>query len=574
MAIAEISFQEDNLSMEELLKQSEVNMADIHQGSIITGEIVGFHPEKNPTAAIVAMGTKSEGKISLNEFHDSPKVGDEVEALVKSLDKDTGLILLSKNELERRKGWEVVNEAFEKNVPVAGIVEKKLKQGYSVNVEGLPMFLPHSHVGILQGNRNDRPDFVGSEVIFRIIEINSRKKTGILSRRQFQEEQNGQLWQELTKKIHVGDTVEGVVKKHVKTGAFIEIEGIDGFLHHSNMSWERHNDNYKENIPVDTKVKTKVLEIDPENLRLSLGLKQLTSDPWESVTEQFSIGDIVKGRVSFVANYGAFVEIGKAIEGLLHVSEMSWTKKVNHAREIVKLDDSIEAKIIGINLESKRISLGLKQLQTNPWDYVRDNIKVGDVLKGKIKKVTTFGAFVQVTDDIDGLIRKEDLNWEEPAPEPKNLYKKNDEVEYKVVEINLEDRKIGCSIRHLLPNPYRDLKRKYSRGTVLEGKITGITDFGIFVKIDDNLEGLVHLSSMTKDEATSIKKTFQKGNKVKVVLRSVDPEKRKISLSTRDIENALEKMEISQYIEKEGYAETLTSSPFENLKSLVSDKKK
>ncbi|MDH5717927.1 MAG: 30S ribosomal protein S1 [Spirochaetia bacterium] len=574
MAVSPISFQESDISMEDLLNSVEVGITDIRPGTIINGEVVGFHPEVNPESVIVAMGTKSEGKIYLKEFTEAPKKGSEIEAIVKTIDKDTGLFLLSKRELEQRKGWEIVQEAFEKEVPVDGIVESKIKQGYLVNIEGLSMFLPHSQMGQFWSSENKRSDIAGEYVTCKILELNHKRKTGIVSRRAYQEEQNDQLWQDLLGKIKIGDIVEGKVTKHIKTGAFVKIENIEGFLHKSNISWERHADDFKSKIPVESDLKVRILEIDPENHRLSLGLKQLTNDPWESVMEKFEIGDKVKGEISFVANYGAFIELGKGLEGLLHVSEMSWTRKVNHAREIVKLGDEIEAQIIGINPENKRISLGLRQLQKNPWDLVRDTIKIGDVLKGKVKKTAAFGLFVSVTNDIDALIRKEDLSWDEPVPEPKNLYKKGEEVEFKIIELNLEERKIGASIRHILPNPYKELRRKFPRGTVVDGTVTGIVEFGIFVRIDEKYEGLVHLSAMTKDQETSIKKTFKKGDKIRVVIKSIDHEKRKISLSTRDVDYALEKMEMAQYIEKESRSQTLTSSPFESLKSMVSSKEK
>lgn len=567
MATRKVLFQDSNVSMADVFK-TDTAVADIRPGGEVTGKIVSITEE----FAIIDMGGKSEGRIGIREFDVAPAIGETVEALVRSYDRETGLVLLSKRELEMRRGWEVVKEAFEKNVPVNGLVKRSMRDGYMVNVEGVFMFMPHTAVGLL-GPRDrgaKRINIVGQNYLMKITELNDRRKSGNVSRKIFQDEQNATVWKDIGTKIQLNDSVKGIVTKHTNSGVFINVEGIEGFLHRSNMTWERKADTAKDKLEIGAEVTVRVLEIEPENHRLSLGLKQLTDDPWSTVLTRFKVGDRVQGKVSFVATYGAFVELGSGLEGLLHVTEMSWTRKVNHANEIVKVGQDLETKIIGINKDDKRISLGLRQLHANPWDTIRTEVKVGETMKGKIRGLTNTGIFVAITDNIDGLIKKEDIGWTEPAPDPKKTYKIGDEIEFKIVEINSEDRKVQCSIRHTLPNPYKKLRDKYPRGTVVEGVVSGVVDFGLFIKFDEGYEGLAHISTMEKDQSTNFKKTFQKGQQIKAVIKSIDPESRKISLSLKDVTFALEKIEMRQYLEKESSNKTETASPFANLKTLVS----
>jgi len=567
MATRKVLFQDSNVSMADVFK-TDTEVADIRSGAEVSGKIVSITPE----FAIIDMGGKSEGRIGIREFDSEPAVGETVEALVRSYDRDTGLVLLSKRELELRKGWEVVKEAFEKQVPVNALVKRSMRDGYMVNVEGVFMFLPHTAVGLL-GPRDrgaKKVSIIGQTYLVKITELNDRRKSGTVSRKIFQDEQNATVWKDIGNKLHIGDSVQGVVTKHTNSGVFVNVQGIEGFLHRSNLTWERKADSAKDKLEVGQEVTVRVLEIEPENNRLSLGLKQLTDDPWSTVLTRFKVGDKVTGTVSFVANYGAFIELGQGLEGLLHITEMSWTRKVNHANEILKVGQEVETKIIGINKDDKRISLGLRQLHANPWDTIRTEIRVGETMKGKIRGLTNTGIFVAITDSIDGLIKKEDIGWTEPAPDPKKTYKIGDEIEFKVVEINSEERKVQCSIRHTLPNPYKKLRDKYPRGTVIEGTVSGIVDFGIFIKFDEGYEGLAHLSTMEKEQLANYKKTFTKGQPVKAVIKSIDPESRKISLSLKDVTYALEKIEMRQYLEKENSNKAETTSPFANLKTLVS----
>lgn len=563
MAASSVSFQDSNVSMEDLLNESDLQVADIRPGTVIHGKVVGFQGD----SVIVDTGGKSEGRIPLREFDSEPLVNDNIEAIVKSIDRESGLVNVSKRELEQRRGWELVKDAYEKQAPVSGIVKRNMKQGYLVNVEGLLMFLPHSQVGSFSGvNRRKKSDVIGSTISAKILEVNQRRRTGVLSRKAFQDEQNESRWKDLIGNVNIGDIVQGKVVKHTKAGAFVSVVGVEGFLHKSNISWERKIGNFREKLPLDSDIQVRVLEIDPENHRLSLGLKQLTDDPWLTVMDKFQVGDIAEGTVTFVANYGAFVDLAEGLEGLVHISEMSWTRKINHAQDMLREGQEVQTKIIGINPEDKRISLGIRQLHDNPWEKLEAELEVGQVMKSKVKDVTNFGVFVAITDEIDGLIRKEDLNWDEPAPDPRKLYKSGDEVEFKIIDINLVEHKIGCSIRHLLPNPYKELKRDYPRGTVVEGEVSGVVDFGIFIRFDKGYEGLAHLSTMDKEQAANPRKAFSKGEKIQAVIKSIDPEKRKISLSIRDVAYAKEREEIKQYITKEKDSGLETSNPFAKLK--------
>ncbi len=569
MAVSSVSFQDTNVTMEEVFGKGDYSVAEIKKGAIVSGKLVSIQGD----SVIIDLGSKSEGRIEISEFDEKPEIHSNVEAIVRHVDNE-GVVFLSKRDLETKRGWEIVKEAFEKQVPVSGVVRNAREKGYDVNVEGLMMFLPHSQVGNLNSMRKGkRPgDILGQTFTFKILELNHRRKGGVISRKEFQDIQNSQQWEELQKSIRIGDIVTGKVTKHTKTGAAVLVHGIEGFLHKSNISWDRKNDDFKDKLPLDSEIQVRILEIDPDNHRLSLGLKQLLEDPWETVLQKYNVGDVVKGRVSFVANYGAFVDLGNGLEGLLHVSEMSWTRKISHAQEVVKIDQEIETKILGINVADKRISLGLRQLLVNPWDKVREELQVGMVIKGKIKDVTNFGAFVTIFDDIDGLIRKEDINWDEPSPDPRKVFKVGEEVDCKITEINLEDQKIGCSTRHLLPNPYKALRDKYPRGTILKGVVTSIVDFGIFVRFDDKYEGLVHLSAMSKEESAGHKKHFNKGDEIQVVVKSIEPETRRISLSTRDVGYAMEKMEMQQYMDRDRVVADTGHSPFASLKNLKAKK--
>ena len=568
MSVSTVSFQTPNVSMEELLNQEPMSVQEVSSGKIVIGKIVSIHNEKEPAYAIVSIGAKLEGQISLKEFDDDVKMGEEVEALVRGRDKETGLIILSKRELERRKGWEVIIESFEKELPVNGEVKRKMKQGYLVNVEQVPMFMPHSLVGSLanaQNKKGRRFDLIGTSFTVNIIELNHKRKTGIVSRKKFQDEQNQQHWSAISEKLNIGDIVAAKVVKQIKAGVFLEVENVLGFMHNNNISWERNKDELKEGLKDVETIQARVLEIDAENNRLSLGVKQLTEDPWSTVNEKYEVGQVVKGTVSFVANYGAFIDMGNGLEGLLHVTEMSWTRKVNQAREIVRLGQEIEAKIIGINAADKRISLGLRQMFENPWTDIKTTYKVGQVVKGFVKDLAPFGAFVAITDEIDGLIRKEDINWDEPAVDPRKHFKTGQEIEFKIVEINLEDKRIGCSARHLLPNPYKDLRNKYPRGSVVEGVISGVADFGVFIRFEDRYEGLVHINNLPQEQTTNIRQNYKKGDAVKAVVKGIDAENRKISLSIKDVEYALARKEMAQYIEKDYKDEIATSNPFATL---------
>lgn len=563
MAASSISFQDANVSMEELLNDEELFVTEVVRGKAVQGKIVGFEDEE----IIIDFGSKSEGRISLEEFDDKPEIDDHIEALVKRVDQSNHIVYLSKRELEQRRGWEVVKEAQESDSTVTGKVVKAVKTGYAVNIEGVLMFLPLSHVGIFQGNRKGgKKELIDSIFTFRILELNPKRKSGVVSRKAFQDEQNGVRWQQLGEKVKIGDIVEGKVTKHTKAGLFVEVHGIEGFLHRSNISWERKQDNFKEKLPLETETQFRVLEIDTENNRLALGIKQLKEDPWVSVLDKIQVNDVVKGRVSFVANYGAFVEMGEGLEGLLHVSEMSWTRKINHAQEILKLDQEIEAKVLGINIEDKRIALGLRQLTENPWESLKFELKEGQVRKGVVKDITNFGVFVSITDEIDGLIRKEDINWDEPAPDPRKVFESGQELEFKVTELNFVERKIGCSLRHLLPNPYKALRQNFPRGTVISGTVSGVVDFGVFIRFEEKYEGLAHISTMTKEDASSPKKVFKKGDAIQAVIKSIDPENRKISLSLKDVSYALEKIEIQHYIQKESSDESGKANPFAQLR--------
>ena len=565
------SVEEDaSLSMEELMTEEHLNISDVTKGSTVKGKVLRQDPSANPQYILVDLNSKSEGAIPIEEFDEIPKEGSEVKAIVNSFDQETGLIQLSKRALDIRRAMDLLEKAYRQELPVTGEIKKKLAKGYMVEIEKLEMFLPHSQIGSLLQERagNHQKSLLGNTYTYQIIELNSKRNTGVVSRKKWQDSQNRSHWESLLQKIEIGAIVEGKVLHHVQIGVFVQVENVVGFLHRSNISWGKLRKKIEEVYPVGSEIKVRVLEINHENMKLSLGLKQLIKDPWENILDDLRVGSTVKGKVSYLAGYGAFVDLENEIEGFVPISEISWMRKIGHPKETLSIGDEIEVKVLGINAKDKKLTLGIKQLQRNPWDDIKNNVKVGDVRKGKIKYIAPYGMFVQITDEIDGLVRREDVSWKDRFFDLSKTYKKNEQVDFKITHIDEKDRRVGCSIKHLLRNPYQEIRRKYSNKTPIDGKVLKVMDSGVLVVLsDDDLTGFAHTSEIPRGTMGNI----NKGDEIKVIVKNVDPKNERISLSIKAVEHVLEKVEMGKYIEKKD--QRLTDNPFSKLREMVSETK-
>ena len=571
----ENNLNDDDLMENTLIPEEHLAVSDLRRGCHVFGKILRGEPPKNPDYYLIDLNSKLEGIIFADEFEEMPNEGDRVEALVLNNDPETGLINLSKRLWEQEKGLSFIEEAFDNNLPVTAIVRKRLLKGYLMDVEKIEMFMPLSHAGELsESNREPnekgmKHHRIGETLSCKVLELNRKTKNGIVSRKALLDEQNKEHWKRLSEKISIGDIIQAKVVHHVDAGIFLELNHAIGFLRRSNISWSKRNFNLKKKFPKGTMISVRVLDLDPESLKLIFGLKHLVENLWENITKKIIIGSIIEGQVSYVTQYGAFVDIPQDIEGFVPLSEISWNRNINNAKNILKEEDTIKAKVLGINLKNKKITLGIKQLQTNPWEYIEKHVREGDIRTGKIKNTLENMMFVEISPSIDALIRKEDITWDNQKIEMKNTYKKNQEIKFRVIRINEKEHKIACSIKHLETNPYEAVKKKYSNRSLVEGRVVKIMNSGLLVEIPEGLYGFAHISEITRDKSHNLMQSFKTRDKMKFIVKNVDPKNERIALSLKGVQSALEKSEMNKYIEKEHENEPLTSNPFSGLKKIV-----
>ncbi|MCB1321318.1 MAG: 30S ribosomal protein S1 [Leptospiraceae bacterium] len=528
-------------SMEAIL-DSFNDQATLETGGIIEARVIDFDERD----VFFDLGGKQDGRCSRQEFEDLPSRGDTVPVVVTSRAAD-GMIRLSRQEAERRLAWEHIKEAHSHQATLHGVINKHLNQGYIVDCGGISLFMPLSHSDIKTRLRNRHA--VGKKLDFKIIDLKDRHRSAVVSHRLILEEHNDESWNELSAQHKEGDVVPGLITKKVSFGLFIKICGVEGLLHQSDISWKKFV-SFKNRFKVGETIEVKILSMDREHNRLSLGLKQLTEDPWGWAQRELAVGNVVRGVVTSVTDYGAFVELMEGLEGLIHVSEISWARRPGHPKKHVQVGQEIEAQVLDLDFDQKRISLGLRQLQTDPWEEMGDSIKVGDVREGRVISITKFGAFVEVKENIEGLIHFNDYSWED-RPD-KKLLTKGQTVKFKILDINHEERRVACGIKQLTPSPYEVLAQKYKKGAVVNGKITRITGFGVFVDIGEGFEGLVHISRIPRPhgEAIPLEQRFSVGEEVSAVMQHIDVEGRKISLSIKAYEQKKEREIIEQYIKR------------------------
>lgn len=516
------------------------------QGNLAVGDVVeGTVIQVNPDSVVVDVGYKSEGVIPLSEFSvdGEPadiKVDDKVDVLFERAENESGLIGLSKEKADRQKVW----NSLEEDAVVEGKIVSRIKGGLSVDI-GVNAFLPGSQVDLRPVRNLDK--LIGETFEFKIIKLNKRRGNIVLSRRVLLENERESQRADTLKTLEEGQIVEGVVKNLTDYGAFIDLGGIDGLLHITDMSWGRVT-HPSDILAVGDTINVKVLKFDRDKERVSLGLKQTSPDPWLSVAEKYPSGAKVSGKVVSLTDYGAFVELEEGVEGLIHVSEMSWTKRIKHPNKILSIGDEVEIVVLAMDTENRRISLGLKQVEPNPWDEISEKIPVGTVIEGQVKNITDFGIFVGVDEGIDGLVHISDLSWTKRIKHPSELYKKGDLVKAVVLNIDTENERFSLGVKQLTQDPWQIIPEQYAPGTIIRGKVTSVTEFGIFLEVEEGVEGLIHVSEISKDKVESPKDFASVGDELEAVVLHVDTDEHKIALSIKHMSERKEKAEVEEYM--------------------------
>jgi small subunit ribosomal protein S1 len=525
-----------------------LNQRSIREQSVVPGQVIGIEGDW----VTVDVGYKAEGIISKNQFLNEEgeltiSVGDTIDVYLDTMHEDEGQLILSKEKADQMKAWEEISKAYENNEIVTGQITQRVKGGLSVDI-GVKAFLPGSQVDLRPVKNLEK--LLGEDMDFRIIKFNRRRGNIVLSRRVLLEEERQVKRTETLKNLEVGAIMDGVVKNITDYGAFIDLGGIDGLLHITDMTYGRIT-HPSEMVKVGQVLEVKILKYDSESQRVSLGYKQIRPDPWEEVEFKYPVGAIVRGKVVSMPDYGAFIELEDGIEGLVHISEMTWNKRIKHPSKLVEVGDLVEAKVLGVDVEGQRISLGMRQLESNPWDLVEENYPIGSIVSGKVRNITDFGIFVGVEEGIDGLVHISDLSWSQRIRHPSEVYKKGDEVEARVLNIDRDGERFSLGIKQLSDDPWLSVHSRYFLGQLVKGRIVSHTDFGIFVEIEDGVEGLVHMSELLHEEEWETH--YKLGVEVSVEIRRIDPHDRKISLSQKDaVERGDNKTSVDEYMARQG----------------------
>ncbi len=509
------------------------DFGDIEEGVIVSGEVVKI----DETYILVDVNFKSEGQIPIEEFMENGqvavKVGDTVDVYVVRKNEREGSIVLSREKAKRMQVLDELEKLLETGDVVIGRIVRRIKGGYVVEIKGIEAFLPGSHVDLRPVP--DMDALVNQDFEFRVLKINRRRSNVIVSRRVLLEEDRDRKRGELLTTLEEGQTVKGVVKNITEYGVFIDLGGLDGLLHITDMSWKRIK-HPKEMVQLGDELTLKVLSFDKNDKKVSLGLKQLVQDPWSNISEKYPEGHKLAGKVTNLVDYGAFVELEPGVEGLVHISEMSWTRKLRHPSQMVRPGDEVDVIILGVDVDRKRISLGMKQVAPNPWDLVAEKYPEGTILEASVKNITEFGLFIGIEDGIDGLIHVSDLSWTKKIRHPNELYKVGDVVRAKVLTVDKENEKFTLGIKQLADDPWLDVPNRYPVGTLLTGTITNITDFGLFVEVEEGIEGLVHVSEMSKKKIKSPKEAFNEGDAIEAKVIHVSADERRLGLSLKQQE--------------------------------------
>ena len=505
------------------------------ENSIVRGTIIEIRSQ----VVVVDIGAKSEGIIAISEFEDEEiNVGDEIEVLLEKLENDEGMVVLSKEKAAHKQNWDKIVKVYEDGGLVKGKVKSVVKGGLMVNV-GVEAFLPGSQIDIIPPK--DLNEYVGNVYEFKIVKVNDIRKNIVLSRREVIEAERAEQRAEFLESVKTADKVEGVVKNITDFGAFIDLQGMDGLLHITDMSWGRIN-HPSEMLAIGQPLEVIILDVDKEKERVSLGLKQLQDNPWEAIDAKYPIGSEVGGKITKLVPYGAFVELERGVEGLIHVSELSWTKRITRPSDILSLDQDVKAVVLAINTDEQKISLGVRQLEPNPWDEVETRYPIGSTINGEIRNLTPYGAFVELEDGIDGMIHVSDLSWTRKINHPSEILKKSEEVEAVVLEIDKTNQRISLGVKQLENDPWSEIDTRFRVGDLVKGTVAKIASFGAFIQLEDDIDGLVHISQLSEDHVAKVKDVIKVGDDVEARVIKVDKAERRIGLSIKAAEYSEEQL--------------------------------
>ena len=565
MAAQKVKFDTE-LTEDQLEEQYIKSLQSIEEGQMICGKVIQIGTEQ----VFIDIGYKSEGKVPLAEFEEKPKVGDPVEVILIRKEGREGSIIVSKSKADEKRYWRDIRNAFAEKEPFEGKIDKFIKGGFEVDLGGgLRAFMPLSKVDTNRIEEEDIKNFLQMKTFFFIERLYSNGKINIVvSRRAWLEKENKKRRDDFFKNINIGDEVAGTVKTFTSFGAFIDLGGFDGLLHINDMSWG-HITSPKEVVDIGEQLNLKVIRIDPEEGRINLSLKHFTEDPWSSFEERYRVNDAVSGHVTKLTNFGAFIELEEGIEGLAHISEFSWVKRVKHPKEVLKIGDEVEVMILNYDISQGKVSLGLKQIHPNPWDDIEERFPVGMRLKRKVKNLSSFGAFFEIEEGIDGLLHLDDFSWTKKHKQPSDLLKEGEETEVMIIDIDKENRRIKLGLKQLSEDPWNSLSKAYPRGSIIEGEITNITDFGFFVKVQGEIEGLINKNSLfdpNNETLEDVLSQYKVGDSIKVTVQEVSPQKQRLSLSRREYFKQVHKEELARYIHDETKEDTVS------LGDLIKDK--
>ena len=552
-------------SMAELMDMYEESFKRFAEGEVVNGRIISVDKDH----VLVDIGYKSEGRIRIREFEVDgevkARVGDTVEVMVEWWDDENEAVILSKEKAEKVKVWDDIKNRHEADETIRGTITSRVKGGFSVDI-GVQAFLPGSQADLRPIRNLD--EMVGKDFDFKILKYNRKRSNIVLSRRALLEEERESKRAKTLVTIHEGKVVSGIVKNLTEYGVFVDLGGVDGLLHITDISWGRVK-HPSELFTVGDKINVKILSLDLERERVSLGMKQLTEDPWVSAAKKYPIGSRISGKVVSLTDYGAFVELEEGIEGLIHVSEMSWTRKVRHPSKVVSVGEIVDALVLDIKPDNRRISLGMKQAAPNPWDVISDKYPVGTTIEGKIKNITDFGLFIGIDEGIDGLVHISDISWTKRIKHPSEIYKKGDVLQAIVLEIDKEQERFSLGVKQLQSDPWDTVAQRYEVGKEIAGTVTNVTDFGVFVELEEGIEGLVHVSEISKEKIKTPVGQFEIGQTLTAKVMNINSSERRIGLSIKRLEMEDDHDLLSDYVTNMGPA---TSSFGEILRENLQEK--
>ncbi len=532
-------------TMDTLMTMYEESFKRFAEGEVVTGRIISIDKDY----VLVDIGYKSEGQIRIQEFKDesgelAADVGDKVDVMVEWWDDDEERVILSKEKAAKVKVWEEIKASYDEDGTVEGVIANRVKGGFSVDI-GVLAFLPGSQADLRPIRNLD--EMVGKTFTFKILKFNQKRSNIVLSRRMILEEERDSKRTTTLTTIHENKVVDGVVKNITEYGVFVDLGGVDGLLHITDISWGRVK-HPSELFSVGDHIAVKILNLDLERERVSLGMKQLTEDPWLTASEKYPITSRVSGKVVSLTDYGAFVELEEGIEGLIHVSEMSWTRKIRHPSKVVSVGEMVEAVVLDIKPESRRISLGMKQVVPNPWDVISEKYPVGTTIEGKIKNITDFGLFIGIGEGIDGLVHISDISWIKRIKHPSEIYKKGDVVQAIVLDIEKENERFSLGIKQLQDDPWKTVAERYEVGKEIAGTVTNLTDFGVFIELEEGIEGLVHVSEISKEKIKTPIGKYNIGDVITAKVMNINSDERRIGLSIKRLEMDSEQSLLSEYV--------------------------